>query len=325
MDSSKPVDRVEVLVLIDNKTDSLSSVPVYATLEWKNLMKAGMRQLSGSCQCCANHGLALIVTAYRGSNKRTVLFDAGPAKFAVDYNGSRLDAQFGQIDAIVLSHGHWDHAGGLPKALDLILEKNGGFQIPCYLHPGMFRQRALPLAGGKLLPIQEIPSPDELSSHGANPIITDEPVSILDDMFFVSGEIPRITSYERGFPGHMRRTEDGMNCEPDPLLMDERYLVVHIKDKGLVVFSACSHAGIINVLHSSRAAFPNVSLHAVAGGFHLSGSNEGIIRETVTDFAQFELDCIIPGHCTGWRAVNAFERAFGDRVIPMAVGMSFEF
>ena len=73
------------------------------------------------------------------------------------------------------------------------------------------------------------------------------------------------------------------------MLMDERYLAVHVKDKGVVVFSACSHAGIINVLHSARAAFLAVPLHAVAGGFHLSGSNEGIIDETVADFAQFEL------------------------------------
>jgi 7,8-dihydropterin-6-yl-methyl-4-(beta-D-ribofuranosyl)aminobenzene 5'-phosphate synthase len=189
----------------------------------------------------------------------------------------------------------------------------------------MFRQRALPLAGGKLLPIQEIPSPDQLRAHGADPILTDEAVNILDDMFFVSGEIPRVTSYEKGFPGHMRRTDDGTGWEPDPLLMDERYLAVRIRDKGLILFSACSHAGIINVLHAARTTFPDVPLHAVAGGFHLSGSNEGIIDQTVADFAQFELDLVIPGHCTGWRAVNAFERAFGERIVPMAVGMSFEF
>jgi len=100
----KPVDRLEILVLIDNKTDSLSSVPAGTTLEWKNLMKAGMKQLSGGCQCCANHGLALIVIAYRGDQKQTILFDAGPVEFAVEYNGRRLGARFDEIDAVMLSH-----------------------------------------------------------------------------------------------------------------------------------------------------------------------------------------------------------------------------
>ena len=324
MSNLNPVDRIEILVLIDNRTDSLSSVPAHTTLEWKNLMKAGMQELSGSCQCCANHGLALNITAYRGSKKHTVLFDAGPVEFAVEYNGSRLGARFGEIKAIVLSHGHWDHAGGLPMALDLIMSQNNQTRIPCYLHPGMFRKRALPLPSGELLPIKEIPTPDDLSAHGADPVITDRPISILDDMFYVSGEIARTTNYEKGFPGHMRRTADGMDWESDPLIMDERFLAVHVARKGLVVFSACSHAGIINVLYAARAAFPEIPLHTVAGGFHLSGANEAIISQTVADFEQFDVDTIIPGHCTGWRAVNALERSYGEKIVPMAVGMSFD-
>ncbi len=92
-------------------------------------------------------------------------------------------------------------------------------------------------------------------------------------------------------------------------------------DKGLVVFSACSHAGIVNVLHAARADFPDTPIHALMGGYHLSGVNEKIIDATVADFAQFDVDLILPGHCTGWRATNALERKFGARVVPIAVGM----
>jgi 7,8-dihydropterin-6-yl-methyl-4-(beta-D-ribofuranosyl)aminobenzene 5'-phosphate synthase len=287
-------------------------------------MRAGMRQLSGRCQCCANHGLALIVRAFRGTESRTVLFDAGPVEFAVEYNGTRLGVDFGSVDAVVLSHGHWDHAGGLPMAFELITTANGGRAIPCYLHPGMFRQRALPLPGGGLLPIREIPSPDDLAAKGAAPIVTTEPQIVLDDMFLVSGEIPRITSYEKGFPGHKRRSEEGQFWEDDPLIMDERFLATHVHGKGIVVFTACSHAGVINVLRHAQSSFPAVPLHAIAGGFHLAGGNERIIAESVRDIGTFDLTLIAPGHCTGWRAVNALANAYGDSTVaPLAVGKIF--
>jgi 7,8-dihydropterin-6-yl-methyl-4-(beta-D-ribofuranosyl)aminobenzene 5'-phosphate synthase len=319
------VDRLEFQVLIDNVTDSLSTAPPNVTLEWPALMRAGMRQLSGKCQCCANHGLALIVRAFRGTQSRAILFDAGPVEFAVEYNGTRLGIDFGSVDAVVLSHGHWDHAGGLPMALELIGKANGGRPIPCYLHPGMFRQRALPLPGGALLPIREIPSPDDLAAKGAVPVVTKEPQILLDEMFFVSGEIPRVTSYEKGFPGHKRLSEDGKSWEDDPLITDERFLATHVKGKGIVVFTACSHAGVVNVLKHAQSSFPSIPLHAVAGGFHLAGGNEKIIAESVRDIGAFELRLIAPGHCTGWRAVNALVTAYGEKIVaPLAVGKIFE-
>ncbi len=320
----QPVDRLEFQVLIDNVTDSLSTAPSNVTLEWPALMRAGMRQLSGKCQCCANHGLALVVRAFRGTQSHAILFDAGPVDFAVEYNGTRLGIEFGSVDAAVLSHGHWDHAGGLPMALELITKANGGRPIPCYLHPGMFRQRALPLPGGALLPIREIPSPDDLAAKGAVPVVTKEPQILLDEMFFVSGEIPRVTSYEKGFPGHKRRSEDGTSWEDDPLIMDERFLVAHVRGKGIVVFTACSHAGVVNVLKHAQSSFPSIPLHAVAGGFHLAGGNEKIIAESVADIGAFGLRLIAPGHCTGWRALNALVTAYGESVVaPLAVGKIF--
>jgi 7,8-dihydropterin-6-yl-methyl-4-(beta-D-ribofuranosyl)aminobenzene 5'-phosphate synthase len=110
----------------------------------------------------------------------------------------------------------------------------------------------------------------------------------------------------------------------DELLIDERFVAVHVKGKGLVVFSACSHAGIVNVLHEANTAFPGIPLHAVFGGFHLSGTNERIIPETVRDMRQFRPNYIIPAHCTGWRAVNALAREFGESVVlPCSVGKRF--
>ena len=95
----------------------------------------------------------------------------------------------------------------------------------------------------------------------------------------------------------------------------------------MIVFSACSHAGIINVLRHAQTVFPNIPLFAVMGGFHLSGKSvEKIIPQTVNDLKQFELQQIIPAHCTGWRAVNALGNAFGDAIVsPSAVGRLYQF
>jgi len=139
-----------------------------------------------------------------------------------------------------------------------------------------------------------------------------------------SGEIPRVTTYEKGFPGHKRMSEDEKSWEDDPLIMDERFLAVHVRGKGIVVFTACSHAGVVNVLSHARSSFPSVPLHAVVGGFHLAGGNEKIIAESVQDIGDFGLRLIAPGHCTGWRALNALVRAYGDSIVaPLAVGKIF--
>ena len=314
---------VEVQVLIDNVTDGLSSVPPFVTREFGFLQqRRGMRRLSGECLCCANFGLSLIVTAQPddGGAPRCLLFDAGPEGFAVEHNGRRLGVDFAAIEAVVLSHGHFDHAGGLPRAFELIHAANGGRAVLCFLHPGMFRERAMRQADGGLLPLGHVPTPDALAALGAAPVVTTEPQTTLDDLFFVSGEIPRVTSFEFGLPNQVQRDMAG-EWQPDPHMCDERFLAVRLAGRGVLVFTACSHAGVVNVLTHARACFPDEPLHAVMGGFHLSGEHERIIPETVRGLGAFGLTHIFPAHCTGWRAVGALERAYGDAVVvPASVG-----
>lgn len=108
--------------------------------------------------------------------------------------------------------------------------------------------------------------------------------------------------------------------------MDERFVAVNVAGKGVVVFTACSHAGVINVLKHAKTCFGETRLHGVVGGLHLSGSNEKIIPETVTALGDFELAVIAAGHCTGWRAMNALANAFGDNtLVPLAVGKRLTF
>ncbi len=320
-----PVDRVEVQVLVDNATDGLSTTPANVETEFAFATRRGLRASSGRCLCCAVHGLSCLITAHRGDKRHTVLFDSGPEDYAFERNTTRLGADLGSVEGIVLSHGHWDHSGAMLLALGAIRARNGGKPVPYYAHPGMFRSRAMRLPNGGVRLMDDVPGVADLTGHGAQVIETTQPQDILDDMFHVSGEIARVTPFERGLPGQVRRTEDGTDWEPDELLMDERFLALHLAGKGVVVFSACSHAGIVNVLTHARESL-GAPLHAVMGGLHLSGANEEIIPQTVAAMKAFGLATIAAGHCTGWRALSALAQAFGDKVVaPTAVGKRFTF
>ena len=319
------VDSLDIQILVDNTTDMLSSTPAGVKSEATGLFERGGRMMGGLCLCCAAHGLSCLITVAKGGLRRTILFDTGPEEYVFERNVSRLGADLSQVDGIVLSHGHWDHAGALLLALNLIHKRKGHGEIPFYGHPDMFHRRAISLPGGLYREMVDVPTPSELTAFGAQVHLSREAITIGDGLLMVSGEIPRVTPYEKGLPGQVRQMSDGQ-WEPDELLIDERWLGVNVKDKGLVIFSACSHAGIVNVLTDAKQRFPAIPIHAVFGGFHLSGPNESIISETVQGLKGFDLKLIGAGHCTGWRAISALSNAFGDQVLaPTAVGKKYHF
>ena len=326
MNPPAAADTVEIQVLVDNATDGLSSNPPNVETEFAFATRRGMRASSGRCLCCAVHGLSCLITVRRGDVSHAVLFDSGPEDYAFERNTTRLGADLGKVESIVLSHGHWDHSGAMFLALGAIRARNGARKVPYYCHPGMFRTRGVKAPNGDIRVMDDVPGIDDLTAQGAEVVCTTEPRHLLDELFFVSGEVPRVTSFERGYPGQVRRTADGKGWEPDELLMDERWLAVNVRGKGLVIFSACSHAGIVNVLKHARGLFPDVPLYAVMGGLHLSGANEAIIPQTVAAMKDFGLTTIAAGHCTGWRAMSALAREFGDKVLtPTAVGKRYTF
>ncbi len=318
----KPVDRLEITILVDNATDSLSSTPSFVETEFSFLRRHGMKWLSGKCLCCAAHGLSCLITAHHSGKTRTLLFDTGPDEWVFERNVTRLGASLGSVETMVLSHGHWDHAGAMPRALQMITQDNGGKAVPVYMHPDMFALRATKAPNGTFQEMEKVPSVDVLSGNGGDVIVTRDEQTVLDGAFHISGEIPRLTPFERGMPGQHRQMPNG-SWALDELLPDERFVSIHVAGKGQVVFTACSHAGVINVLLAARARFPGVPLYGVFGGFHLSGQTEAIIPETVAALAQFDLKLIAAGHCTGWRALNALATAYGDALVPSAVGKRY--
>jgi len=328
MSSLVAVDSVDIQILVDNVTDSLSSVPSFIETELAGLgrRRGAAWVLGGACLCCAAHGLSCLLTIRAGDKTHTVLFDTGPEDRTFEQNVSRLGVDLGPVEAMVLSHGHWDHGGAMIRALQIVRDRNGGRDLPCYMHPDMFRSRATKQADGSFRPMEDVPSVADLEANGGKVVSSRAALTIAGNTVFVSGEIPRTSGFETGLPGQHRRTEDGTGWELDELLMDERFIAVNVRGKGLVVLTACSHAGVVNVLTHARASFPEVKLHTVLGGLHLSGINERIIPQTVKALAGFDLAVIAAGHCTGWRAVTALANEFGDKtLVPLAVGKRFSF
>ena len=321
----RSIDSCNVVVLVDNVTDILSTTPSSVTGHTANVLKAGAKEISGKCLCCAHFGLSLVISVQHETTQHTLLFDSGPEGETVKRNGNRLGIDFASIDAAMFSHGHWDHVGGMTVGLQLIYEANGGNTIPVHVNDGMFVQRGTRTPRDKIIPFENVPSKAELENVGGSIVSVSEEHTLLDGTIYVSGEIPRITAYEKGLPGHVKNTGEGW--EPDPLIMDERYAAVNLKDKGILVFTACSHAGVINVLKNAQNVFDPIPLYGVMGGFHLSGKEcEAIIPKTIEDMKSFGLKVIVPGHCTGWRAVHKLVETFGDETVIMsAVGNTHRF
>jgi len=324
--SLRPVDALVVDVALDNLTDSYSSKPAHVSPEFNNVIAAGAPALSGTTLCCAQLGLSLVLTATVGDRRHKLLFDAGPEGALFLRNCKNLGVSLAEVGAIAISHGHWDHMGALPDAVGHI-SAAAGRAVPCHVNAGMFRERGARLSTGQVARFEAVPSIGTLEARGADVVESGEARLLVEDCFYLSGEIPRLTPFEKGRPDHLCRTTPDGPWEPDPLILDERYVAVHVRDRGLLVFSSCSHAGVVNVLTHARGEFPGVPLYGVLGGLHLSGlAMEALIPETVAGLRAFGLKQIMPAHCTGWRAMWALLNAFGESVVtPSAVGSRFSF
>ncbi len=149
------------------------------------------------------------------------------------------------------------------------------------------------------------------------------PSFLFDRTLLVTGEVDRTTDFERGFP--LQEALRGERWTPDPLVLDDQALLLHVRGKGLVVLTGCGHAGIVNTVRYALRLTGVQRLHAVIGGFHLSGPLfEPLVPAVISAFSQLGPDFIVPTHCTGWRAIHRLAAAFPDAVIPSCVGTQLE-
>jgi 7,8-dihydropterin-6-yl-methyl-4-(beta-D-ribofuranosyl)aminobenzene 5'-phosphate synthase len=160
-----------------------------------------------------------------------------------------------------------------------------------------------------------------LARSGAEIIESDKPLFLGQETILVTGEVERTTPFEKGLP-NATLDRDGKE-EKDPI-RDDQALVIHLSGKGLVVVSGCAHAGIVNTVVYARKLTGIEEVHAVIGGFHLSGPFfEPILEKTVECFREMAPEMIVPMHCTGWKAIQRFAEAFPDSFVLNSVGSTF--
>ena len=199
------VDSVDIQILVDNVTDSLSSVPSFVETEFAGLgrRRGAAWVLGGGCLCCAAHGQSCLLTIRGGGKAHTVLFDTGPEDRTFEQNASRLGIDLGPVEAMVLSHGHWDHAGAMLRALQLARDRNGGRTFGAASHPDMFRSRAIKVAdvrSGRWRMCRRSPT---CEANGGRVVSAREAQTLAGDTVFVNGEIPRTSGFETGLPGRI--------------------------------------------------------------------------------------------------------------------------
>ena len=307
-----PVDGADVTVLVENSIDNfLIDDEVAKRPAWTRQLAPDVLR--------AEHGLALLLTVHHNGRSQSILYDAGNGRDTAVYNMDVLSLQIKDLRAVVVSHGHPDHMGGMEG----LLRRVGRQGMPLILHPDAWKERKLVFPSGFETYLPQ-PTPQDLGRDGVELVEERGPTMLIDGTVLVTGEVSRTTDFEKGFPLQYARGADGW--EPDFMVWDEQAVIVNVRDKGLVVLAGCSHPGIINIVKHAQRMTGIDRIHAVIGGFHLTGGIfERIIPRTLDELAALAPAAIVPGHCTGWKAIHAIALRMPEAYVQTSVGTRLEF
>jgi len=310
----KAVDRVEILTLQDNYIE-ITAMDSNAVVTRANPLKEGEIRAS----VLAEHGFSALVQTTLGNKTHTLLLDFGFSENGAAQNAETLNVDMTQVEAAALSHGHSDHTGGMAKLVTMTGKKN----IPFAVHPSAFKSPRYLKFGEELkINFPEL-TREMVKAAGLTVVETEKPYLLLEDTILFLGEIPRSTDFETGWPlPHCQ--QDGK--EVWDAIEDDTSIVMNLKNKGLIILSGCAHSGIINTVHHAMKVTGINKIHAVMGGFHLSGSFfEPIIDRTTQEFKKINPAYIIPTHCTGRKAIMEMEKQMPEQFILNMAGTKLTF
>jgi 7,8-dihydropterin-6-yl-methyl-4-(beta-D-ribofuranosyl)aminobenzene 5'-phosphate synthase len=265
------------------------------------------------------HGISFLITAERNSIQKNVLVDVAQNSSALLENMHMLDITPSSIDAVVLTHCHYDHTQGLAK----VLRKIGKKDIPVIGHPDIFRLNFITNPYLRPVGVMDGDRQADIENSGGSLYLTKNPLEIMPGLF-TTGEIERTTDFEE--VGISLSTIENGQVKPD-LMLDDISLIANVKEKGVVIATGCSHAGIVNIAKQAVKLVGTDKIHGIIGGFHLieaTGSVKDRIKKTAQALKKFDPDWIYAGHCTGFLAQVEFYNTFKDRFTPLHTGMIVE-
>jgi 7,8-dihydropterin-6-yl-methyl-4-(beta-D-ribofuranosyl)aminobenzene 5'-phosphate synthase len=257
----------------------------------------------------AEHGLSFHVQ----SGEHSLLFDTGQTDLAV-INAETLRLPLDWLEAIILSHGHYDHTGGVPAMLDVAPEAR------VYLHPAAFGKKLNRSHNGQSREIGMSDCVAQVIHRCAGGFIETKGRTEIMEGVFATGEIPRATTYEDTGGAFFL---DAEGTRPDPLV-DDQALVIDL-GRSVVLLLGCAHSGLVNTLDHVQRLTNGKPVSAVIGGLHLGSASEERIQQTITRLRDAKLEMLAPAHCTGWPATAKLWQAFPDLCRSAGVGTVFEF
>lgn len=250
------------------------------------------------------HGLSLWIE-YK---QKRILFDTGQSNLLIR-NAQELGIDLARTDVVILSHGHYDHTGGLSSVVN-ITSKAKICLHPAATAPKFSRDASTAKSIG-------MSDSSKKALQGRHVIWSVTPAQLLPGMS-VTGQVPRINDFE-DVGGAFFLDE---NCQKSDELLDDQTLVVE-SARGLVVVLGCAHSGVVNILDYISKLTGLRKVYALIGGMHLHNASPMRIANTIQTLKKYEIQAIVPLHCTGQRAVNDLKNAFGNKCLSSGVGGRF--
>jgi 7,8-dihydropterin-6-yl-methyl-4-(beta-D-ribofuranosyl)aminobenzene 5'-phosphate synthase len=304
-------EKVVVTVITDNYADLIR--PDYKIAKRHTFTESPL-----DAALHAEHGLAYHVETVINDQSHSFLFDFGTDFQGIKRNLDLLKIDLRKIAAMVLSHDHFDHQAAL---LELLKDKKTEIfsGIPFYVGEQFFVGTYLKRPNGKIVSLLAIKRED-IEGLGLVKIVEVVNLTPIVPGAYLLGKIERVTDYEIISPVFVAKRDDQFVQEE---FVGEQAVALNVKGKGLIILSACAHRGIVNTVRHAQKVTGIEKVHAIIGGFHLSGAKPEVIEKTVAGIKGIHPDYIVPTHCTGYEAISAFAQEMPDQFILNTAGTRY--